>query len=140
MGAGDNRKSYEQPPAASRQRYPASSSKHWDINQARHYRSDDSSYHAGYTSRDEALWDMSDCKGALQGAHSAGRRELRPTKKGAYPKKGKSVRYGESSDDSDLDDRAPRRRSLATSPIRRALGKPNEWLGVPSVPISTVQK
>jgi hypothetical protein len=81
-----HRKSYNQPPAEPRQRITATYSKHGDKSR-RHYRSDDSSYHGGYSSRDEALWDMSDCRRALQDTHSAAKGVPRQARRASYHKK-----------------------------------------------------
>jgi hypothetical protein len=127
-----------QQPSAHKQKYTAASAKQVTKSRRAYY-SDESSHHQGYHSRDSAAYDLSDCRKALPGSQPAKKDGTRQARRSAQHKRGKGPKYS-SSDSSDSEDSNKGhqggdskrdRKSLTTSPIRRALGKPEEW-GDPS--------
>jgi hypothetical protein len=77
---------------------------------------------------------MSDCADALPGnrrpKNLTNRKSLKPIREGEKRrKKSHALRYCDSSEDSESEDRdpSPQRRSMGSSPIRKILGKPTAW-------------
>jgi hypothetical protein len=128
--------------SAHKQKYTAASGKQENKNRSRGknaYHSDESSHHGGYHSRDSSAYDLSDCKRALPGGQPSNKDSSSHARKSAVYKRVKAPRFS-SSDSSDSSesgkghrggDNKRDRKSLTSSPIRRALGKPDEW-GDPS--------
>jgi hypothetical protein len=127
-----------QQPSAHKQKYTAASAKKLTKSKGA-YHSDESSHHQGYHSRDSVAFDFSDCRKALPSSQPAKKDGTRQARKSAQHKRAKGPKYS-SSDSSDSEDSNKGRqggdskrdrKSPTTSPIRRALGKPQEW-GDPS--------